>query len=182
MTVRKKIKKPSSMAPGTPAIQNASRQPQAAPMPTMISGPSSGIACSPMVEVSPTASPRFSADTSLLTIWNVSGGSPPSASPISARAAISVSIPTASPELIEASEKITVAATSSSLARPVRSAARVSPKLDSDHVTASTPLIRPMCVLVRWNSGWIIGASSPNAVRSRNTMPRLTPSSPTNRP
>ena len=75
----------------------------------MISGPSSGIACRPMVEVRPTASPRLSAATSLLTMWKVSGGRPPSARPISARAASSVSSPTARPELIEASEKITVA-------------------------------------------------------------------------
>ena len=112
-------------------------------MPTMISGPSRGIACRPMVEVSPTASPRFSVATSLLTMWKVSGGSPPSASPISARAASRVSRPTARPELIEASEKITVAATSSSLLLPVRSAARGSQKLDSDQVTARTRVDQP---------------------------------------
>ena len=148
-------------------------------MPTISSGPSSGIANSPIVESMPIASPRRSGATSLVTMCVLIGGKPPSEMPISARAASNVRKPSASPELIDATEKTTVPAISSSLLRPVRSAALASPKLDRAQVAARMPVIAPTWVLLRENAGWIIGASNPNAVRSRNTKPRFTPRMPT---
>jgi hypothetical protein len=132
-----------------------------------------------MVESVPIASPRRSGATSLVTICTLIGGNPPSAMPISARAASSVRNPTASPELIDAHEKITVPATRSSLLRPVMSASLASPKLDKAQVAARTPVTIPTWELLRENSGWIIGASSPKANRSRNKQPMFKPSRPT---
>src|SRR5665213_3066751 len=109
----------------------------------------------------------------------LTGGNPPSSLPIRAHAASHDRQQTASPELIDATEKITVPATSSSLLRPVRSAALESPKLDRAQVAARIPVTIPIWVLLRENSGWIIGASSPKAYRSRNTTPIFTPSRPT---
>ena len=117
--------------------------------------------------------------TSLTIIAWLTGITPPSAAPISSRAASSATNPPARPERNEQAQNITVDASRIGLRLPSRS-------LSGPTVSPATAQLsdRPEAIIPTWKldsprSGWICGIMKFAAWRSKNRMPKLRLSSRT---
>ena len=98
---------------------------------------------------------------------------PPSAIPISKRAASKVIKPVAQPENTDAAENARVVTTRMALRRPMASDKRPTNKPAKAQLNDKAPAIKPHWVCVSPKSGMMKDCRKLNALRSKNTMPKL---------